>query len=286
VTHTSFLLPSSLEDQLRQAYTGRRILLAEDNPVNQEVAEELLRCTGLVVDTVADGAAAVQKATTTFYDVILMDVHMPVMGGMDATRTIRSRRGTGTPIIAMTADTFAEDRKACLDAGMNDHVPKPVDPEVLYAAMLQWLPFQSRTANGPAAPLRHETPDPPDEIAAKLRRVPGLDFALGMRLVGGQLKTLVRVLCLFVDTYARSALVLVVPGVPEQRASWQAACHSLRGACASIGATRLTELAAQIDSERVAGASNLALSLSSARLQDELLAFVGELSRALKHNPK
>ena len=119
---------------------GSRILLAEDNIVNQEVALALLDSVGLQVDIASDGEEAVQMASTVDYALILMDVQMPVMDGLDATRAIRcSAVDRRVPILAMTANAFAEERERCLDAGMNDHVAKPVVAEHLFSTLNFWL---------------------------------------------------------------------------------------------------------------------------------------------------
>jgi signal transduction histidine kinase/CheY-like chemotaxis protein len=133
-------IATSPEQQLKTLHAGARILVVEDEPINREVARFLLEDTGLKADLAEDGAVAVTMAKLAPYDLILMDMQMPNLNGVDATRAIRALPGyEHTPILAMTANAFDEDRKACFDAGMNDHLPKPIEPDQLFATMAKWL---------------------------------------------------------------------------------------------------------------------------------------------------
>jgi CheY-like chemotaxis protein len=126
--------------RLRNAYAGTRILLAEDEPVSQEISRGLLEYAELAVDVAEEGQQALELARRNSYALILMDMQMPVINGIEATRAIRNDSlNTATPILAMTANAFDEDRQVCLAAGMNDHIAKPVDPDRLYETLLKWL---------------------------------------------------------------------------------------------------------------------------------------------------
>lgn len=132
-----------LEKQLRDKFSGARILVAEDDVMNQEVMRSIIEEVGLQVDVAENGAMAIEKAAQFAYDLILMDMLMPVMDGLTSARRIRSmEHGGRIPILAFTANAYAEDRAACLESGMNDVITKPVVPEILFAALLKYLAWR------------------------------------------------------------------------------------------------------------------------------------------------
>lgn len=145
-------LDSDLAAVIKAHFAGQRVLLVEDEPINCEVACELLADTGLVIDVASDGLEAVARvrAAGHLYSAILMDMQMPGMDGLSAAKLIREQHlADNSPIIAMTANAFAEDRERCLAAGMNDFIAKPVDPDHLYATLLTWL----KQGVAPVAPI-------------------------------------------------------------------------------------------------------------------------------------
>jgi predicted ATPase/signal transduction histidine kinase/CheY-like chemotaxis protein len=172
---------SALEQQLLRI-RGARILLVEDNEINQQVACELLVDAGLVVEVAVNGALAVAQAQAAErpYDLVLMDMQMPVMDGVRATTLLRQTfTAQQLPIVAMTANAMQADRVRCLQAGMNDLVTKPVDPQALWQALLTWIPARPGQAAVPEAGTEPLAQEPAAPMAA-LRMIEGLDVNLGL----------------------------------------------------------------------------------------------------------
>jgi CheY-like chemotaxis protein len=242
--------PSVAEHDLRQFYRGARILVAEDNLINQEVALELLREAGLEADLAQNGIEAVEKVREQNYDLILMDVQMQEMDGLEATRMIRSLPGRqDVPILAMTANAFEEDRQRCLEAGMNDHLGKPVEPARLFAALLKWLDASGAVRRPPDPNL--ETATTIQALDAdqndRLKEVRGLDVESGLKRFGGRIANYVRTLNKFADS--EGAVIALLRGHLDTGNLQQAQrrLYSLRGASVFIGATRLPSLAEELE---------------------------------------
>jgi two-component system, sensor histidine kinase and response regulator len=264
------------EGALRRLHAGRRVLVAEDNPLNQALVNELLAIVGLTVELANDGAQAVQLALSRPYDLILMDVNMPEVDGLSATRTIRGA-GQHLPIVAVSANASREGRESCLAAGMNDHLTKPVDAAVLYSTVLRWL--STGAAPEPAAPAAAGAANP---LVARLAGVQGLDPSQGMDNAGGHSEIFERMMNAFVRHFSGGVPELVQPPSEHFIDSLRATCHSMRGACVTIGASRLNAELLDLERSLHAAADVQALAEKARRVQDELLRFVAQLSAALQ----
>ena len=251
---------ASVEALLRQRHAGARILLAEDNEVNREVALAMLDGVGLTADSAVNGLEAVRLARGSRYDLVLMDMQMPEMGGLDATRALRLLPGwQRTPILALTANAFEDDRRACIEAGMNDFITKPMAVQNFYAALLVWLgaaaaaaaaaaPEPAPEASAPAQPIEAPAAEPARVAAAsnpvqdaltRLAAMPGFNVEQGLSSLLGQSEKYLRLLRKFVDLHGRDMASLGSCLAAGDQARAQRLLHTLHGVAATLGAEHI-----------------------------------------------
>ena len=224
--------------------SGVRVLLVEDNEINREFASELLDSEGFVVDLARNGQEAVERVQAATYDVVLMDIQMPVMNGLDATRRIRAlasapggERFATLPIIAMTALAMRHDVENSLAAGMNDHVTKPIDPDLLLAVIAKWV-GPNRAVPAGALPSVQGAGSDVDPLEA-LPELTHLDVREGVRRIGGKFDAYLRQLWRFRENHAGAVQKLNECVAAGDLSGAEAACHILKGVTGNLGATRL-----------------------------------------------
>jgi signal transduction histidine kinase/CheY-like chemotaxis protein len=234
---------------------GARVLLVEDNELNREVALGLLSDANLSIDVAENGQVAVEMTATDKYDLVLMDMQMPVMDGIAATRAIRSNPQLhGLPIIAMTANVMAHDIEQCVDAGMNDHVAKPIDPDALFAALLRWIrPLNAESLSQEAAPAISSQPAPLTASDSDPLEIPGVDTKSALRRTGGNRKRYESLLRRFAEPSAGAVVEIRAALAAGDTSTAARAAHSLKGAAANLGAGALAEFAAKAETAVTTG---------------------------------
>ncbi len=234
---TSALLMQEMKDII-----GSRILLAEDNEINQQIVVELLTDAGFMVDIVKNGRKAIEQLYQQHYNLVLMDIQMPVMDGMTATSMIRKIPGFAQlPIIAMTANAIPQDRERCLAIGMNDYLVKPIEPENLFATLRRWITPHISQAKTVAAQATVNTNAPVPV------NIDGLDTKLGLRRVLNERKFYVSMLQRFVDGQGKDAEQIRESLNNADDETAERLAHTLKGVAGNIGASALQNTAEQLE---------------------------------------
>ena len=261
--------PSFDIDRLR----GARVLLVEDNEINQEVAIGQLEDAEAFVDLAENGEIALRMVKDNDYDVVLMDMQMPVMDGIEATRILRADpRHQTLPIIAMTANAMASDREVCLEAGMNDHIAKPIDPDQLFSVLLRWI----RRTDGDGKIARPNKPARRAKAEAGTAEliIPGIDVRSGLKRTGGHRERYETLLRKFAEQQLGATEAMRAALSAGDAATAERTAHSLKGAAGTLGAVTLSDAAAKAETAIKTGhgveAALKALSLSL----DPLLAAI------------
>jgi two-component system, sensor histidine kinase and response regulator len=233
---------------------GARILLVEDNANNREVALDFLAAAPVEVDVATHGGEAVRMAEEGDYDLVLMDIQMREVDGLTAARRIRaSERLRALPIIAMTAHAMAGDREKSVAAGMNDHVVKPIDPELLFRALLKWIDPVRLEGRAAASAL----PDAPAAAvpapAAALPAIRGIDWERALAGVNGDRNRLQQRVRGFLQEYGRAPALARAAYAAGDTASLQALAHNLKPSAAYLGAFDLSTVAGELEQDLRAG---------------------------------
>ena len=255
----------------REDFVHANVLVAEDNSVNQEVAQEIFTSLGCTVDIVADGEAAVKAFDSGTYDVIFLDCQMPGMDGYAAAKEIRKREAKGKriPIIAMTAHVVKGARERCIKAGMDDYLAKPVSPDVVMVTLMRWTK--------PEPSPEGSVSDFESHGSVEKGETPVLDTARALELTGGRTKILERITKVFLKNVPPELEDLKKALDDEAIKEANRLSHSMKSAAAAMGGTRMTEAAAYVEAATEEG-----------RLDDAREGFVKmkkelkRLSKALK----
>ncbi|WP_186465324.1 response regulator [Nitrospirillum viridazoti] len=241
-----------------EALRGLSVLLVEDNDFNQQVAIELLTDVGVGIDLAENGAIALERIAARRYDAVLMDVQMPVMDGLTASRRIREMGETALPILAMTANAMASDRECCLAAGMNDYVSKPIVPDQLFAVLARL--GQGRTE---AAGLRPLPLDPlplvmgqrPEPVPERAIDIPGIDAEEGLRRVRGKRALYADILKKFAANQRATPAAILDRWRSGDTATAERLAHTLKGVAGTIGASAVQRAAAAVEAALRSGAA-------------------------------
>ncbi|MFC1848915.1 two-component regulator propeller domain-containing protein [candidate division CSSED10-310 bacterium] len=233
--------------QTQEALSGLKVLLVEDNAINQQVAGEILESAGVFVEVAENGQKALQLVDKSLFDLILMDIQMPVLDGYETTRLIRDNPNyQKLPIIAMTAHAMKGDREKCFEAGMNDYVTKPIEAEQLFTTMARWIRVEptETTATLPAP----EKSSPKQNLSLP-PQLPGLNIQAGLRRIGANKELYLKLLTEFCRDFADSDADIKSALKNQDLTSAQQLIHTLKGVAGNISANELYDTAQALEKE-------------------------------------
>ncbi len=232
-------------EEAKEKIRGASILLVEDNELNQQIAIELLESVGIKVDVADNGRKAVDALKVSSFDLVLMDLQMPVLGGIDAAKEIRLDKSLNSlPIIAMTANAMKEDIERCRDAGMNGHIAKPIETEQLYRTLLKWIEPKEQYQDSVHIDSNRKI-DVHEEI--DIPELPGIDIELGIKRVGGNKKLYLKILNDFKVKYAGVTDEIKSKLDENDFNTAERLAHTIKGLAGNIGAEKLSNAGAELE---------------------------------------
>jgi two-component system sensor histidine kinase/response regulator len=264
------------------AIRGGRALLVEDNEFNQQVATELLQSAGLVVTIAVHGEQALEKLRAGSFDIVFMDVQMPVMDGLEATRRLRGMRGLeGLPVIAMTAHAMLQDRQRCLAAGMDDYISKPIDPDGLMLLLVKWI--RPRRMPPAAAKISADSPSPARKDVLLPESIPGIDIANGLRMCNSNRSLYLDMLRKFRKSKCNESAVIRAHLAAGEREAAGRIAHGMKSVAGIIGAAEISS-AARLLEEAVEHGEPAELDAVVAGFEQAMTIVIAGLDGALDMN--
>jgi CheY-like chemotaxis protein len=266
---------SSLHSQQLPSYQGESVLLVEDNITNQVVVQKLLKGTGLNIYIANNGQEAVLMSVARQYDLILMDIQMPIMDGYESTEIILQNKDyENIPIIAMTAHALKGDRKKSLAAGMSAHISKPVDPELFYQTLMHWLPA--------IGTVPHQAVNSVDNLMP-LYDLPGIDTTIGLKKFLQDQELYQKVLFEFLQDHMNDANIIKKSLNSIGKINAKSLAHTIKGAAGHLGAIKLYQATAQLETELNNEETQDNSFYEFQLALDEVLSGITELEKTYKH---
>ncbi|MER2490465.1 response regulator [Catenovulum sediminis] len=259
--------------------SGKSILLVEDNEINQLVAKDLLAQAKISVDIAENGQIAVDKVLSgQTYDAVLMDIQMPIMDGHQATKEIRKNNNfNNLPIIAMTASVLTSDKEHCIQSGMNDHVAKPIDPNVLFATLKRWIAGPPTSAKAPNKQFKSGAVSQVKQFFPTLKHI---DTVAGVKNIAGNIQSYKKLLLKFATNNKNIGVRIENALSEKDHDSALRYAHTLKGVAATLGALELSKRAAQLEESLKNNRAQKRLYLEKCHL--ELDAVIGEIESNLQ----
>lgn len=262
-------------------FKGTRILLAEDNLLNQQIATEILEDEGFAVEIANNGEEAVNMTNKSQYDIVLMDMQMPIMDGLEATKTIRQKFSKNDlPILAMTANASDADRDKCLEAGMNAHITKPIDPNLLFAGLAKWIKEKnSKLINDEKTLISAK-----EEI--KVPEIYGLDSRLGLQVAAGKVSLYIKMLKTFSNDQINAVSDIKRALDIKDYLTAQRVAHTLKGTCGSIGAIEIQKIAGEVEGQCLDKIQVDEIIKNLDLIQPKLISIIDSIKKTLPEDKK